>query len=78
MKMKSKLLIVALIGLLLAGGMVLASCGRTGCPGSGTCESKNRRGSRCSNISYNSNTKKYSGCAVYKGVSGNDDGKCDC
>jgi hypothetical protein len=33
--MKKKILIVGLIGLLLAGGLVLAGCGRSGCPRSG-------------------------------------------
>jgi hypothetical protein len=35
---KNKLLVLGLIALMLAGGLVLASCGRGGCEGKGTCE----------------------------------------
>ena len=62
---KGKLLAVALIGLMLAGGLVLASC-RGGCVGAGTCEVKNGIGSGCTDR----------GCAVYKSNTGNL--KCDC
>jgi len=36
--MKNKLVIVALIAVILAGGMVLISCG--GCPGDGKCKAE--------------------------------------
>ena len=50
---KSKLLILALIGLLLATGMVLAGC-RESCHGGGTCEIKNGEGSYCTNAAFDS------------------------
>jgi len=62
---KSKILIVGLIALLMAGGLVLVSC-RAGCEGAGTCEIDNGKGSACSN----------SGCAVYGAGTGK--AKCDC
>jgi len=36
--MRNKFLIVALIAILLAGGMVLVSCENSACPGDGKCE----------------------------------------
>ena len=72
---KSKLLVLGLIGLLLAGGLVLASC-RAGCEGAGMCEVKNGEGSWCSNI-YRSSSG-YIGCAASKAVGTKGSGKCDC
>jgi len=69
--MKKSLLVLGLIAMLLAGGLVLASC-RAGCEGAGTCDVKpdgnSFKGSVCSNES----------CAVYKSIVSRSDGKCDC
>jgi hypothetical protein len=40
---KSKILVVALIGLLMAGGLFLAGCDKGGCP-NGSCEIDYTRG----------------------------------
>jgi hypothetical protein len=70
---KGKLLAVVLIALLLAGGLVLASC-RAGCDGAGDCTVKDGKGSICFNInSTNRNT-----CAANKAVSEKKNGNCDC
>jgi len=76
---KSKLLAVALIGLMLAGGLALASC-RAGCPGVGDCEVKDGKGSFCSkggsdDVGNCAATKAF-GDSMYPGVSKS--GKCDC
>jgi len=69
---KSKLLIVALIGLMLATGMVLASC-RAGCDGVGDCSVKDGKGSFCV-----TGTGSENGCAANKAAGTNGSGKCDC
>ena len=79
---KSKLLAVALIGLMLAGGLVLASC-RAGCEGAGTCKWEGKTGSACTNVNYNNSTGKVTGCAVNvkrsKAAGGNvSTVECDC
>ena len=78
---KSKLLAVALIGLMLAGGLVFASC-RAGCPGVGDCEVKDGKGSFCSNFKID-DKDNFSGCAAIKALRESDEknkksGKCDC
>jgi len=71
---KSKLLVLGLIALMLAGGLVLASC-HAGCEGAGTCkitrtsDGMGFKGSGCSTSS----------CAIYKsGSKVGDTIKCDC
>jgi len=76
---KSKLLAVALIGLILAGGLALASC-RAGCPGVGDCEIKDGKGSFCSK---GGNTPSSNMCAASKAMAESylgtkKSGKCDC
>ena len=69
---KSKLLIVGLIGLLLAVGLVLASCGKN------CATNKNSDGS-CAGFDY---CEKGFGCASYDrnedGSYSNNGKKCDC
>jgi len=64
---KGKILVVGLIALLMAGGLVLASC-RAGCEGAGTCEVKSNKGSVCSD----------SACAANQAFMEGKNGKCDC
>jgi len=76
---KSKLFIVALIAVLMVGGLVLTGC-HIACDGAGTCEIKNGKGSYCSNISYSSTSYiGVTGCAatISANVSGGN-AKCDC
>lgn len=62
---KGKILALALIGLMLAGGLALASC-RAGCEGAGTCKIEGSKGSACTNQK----------CAVFKKATGTRE--CDC
>ena len=66
---KSKLLVIALIGLMLAGGLALASC-RANCVGDGNCtyDNNNNKGTLCTDVS----------CAALKAVSNRSSGTCDC
>jgi hypothetical protein len=71
MMKKSKILIVALIGLLMAGGLVLAGCdddSKKPCSTGGNCY--------VSGISVSGNWCKESRCAVSKAGSG--PSSCDC
>ena len=49
---KNKLLVLGLIVIMLVGGLALASCGRSGCEGAGTCKIEvkgdDTKGSYCS------------------------------
>jgi len=74
---KSKLLAVALIGLMLAGGLVLASC-RAGCDGPGNCEVKDGKGTACSNFTIGEDGPTGGCAAVIKGIMGSGSAKCDC
>ena len=74
---KGKLLAVALIALLMAGGLILASC-RAGCDGAGNCEVKKGKGSGCTNFSYSAFTGNFTGCAAIKAAMEDKSGKCDC
>jgi hypothetical protein len=77
---KNKLLVLGLIAMMLIGGLALASCGRSGCEGAGTCEVELKgtldyKGSSCSDTD----------CAVSKDLlkaiqEGKTSGKfkCDC
>jgi hypothetical protein len=82
---KGKLLAVALIALLMAGGLVLASC-RVGCDGPGNCNVKDGKGTGCTNfdVKYSFSltsgaTYTYTGCAAMKAAAENkSSGNCDC
>jgi hypothetical protein len=63
---KSKLLILGLIVLMLAGGIVLASC-HFACEGAGTCDIDGQEGSFCTNVK----------CGVFK-ATGKNHVQCDC
>jgi len=65
---KGKFLILALIALVLAGGLALASC-RSGCEGNGACKSDDKgKGTFCTT----------SGCAATTGVFTEKAKDCDC
>jgi len=71
--MKNKLVIVALIAVILAGGMVLISCGN--CPGDGKCEyslSGVMTGEWCDNAYTNYNSTDCFGSSAVYGA------KCKC
>lgn len=79
---KGKILAVALIGLMLAGGLALASC-RSGCDGAGTCSIDGGKGSYCSNYKINYSSGAVSGCAANKALvksqlGKSSSGQCDC
>jgi hypothetical protein len=67
---KSNLLILGLIALMLAGGLVLASCGGVGCEGAGNCtwNPKTEKGQFCST----------SRCIVPMAKVYEEQGSCDC
>jgi hypothetical protein len=72
MKNSKRLLVVGLIALLLAGGLVLASCG-SDCPADGDCytEAVEGGGVATSNCTTSS-------CAAVKAYEAEKAGKCDC
>jgi len=74
---KSKLFVLGLIALVLAGGLALASC-RAGCDGPGNCDIKDGKGNACTNYSFNQSNGTVSGCAAVKAIIGDKSGKCDC
>ena len=79
---KSKLLVVGLIGLLMAGGLILAGCDLENCPGSGDCtvtieqgthglyvDDDSPRSSCGSSATYNYDTGSYTGgCKVQNNI----------